>query len=188
VRVTFLPLLVNAPAEYPKTDENKASNEVLLHEQGTYTCALPGASPPPHKTLLFCPLAGQGRHLKWWLTKDFADHLDISYIYAGMGNNEHTEMQLQFQDLPNPSIFATTPKVGGTGLTLTAADHAVITEKFRVMNGQSLAFASVIRLGQNRAPHTWQVNTGPSAYDNGPSDLHLLPAVAHMRVLHGLMS
>ena len=138
--------------------------------------------------MLFCPLPGQFRHLKWWLTKFFADHLDIFYIYAEMGNNERTEMQLKFQDSLNPSVFVTTPKVGGTGLNLTAANHAVITQKFWVLNEQRQAFARVVRLGQNRVPHTWLLNTGPNGYDNRASDLHQLSGVAQMRVLHGLMN
>jgi SNF2 family DNA or RNA helicase len=51
-------------------------------------------------------------------------------MYAEMGNDERTEMQLKFQDSPNTSVFVTTPKVGGTGLNLTAANHAVITQEF----------------------------------------------------------
>jgi len=81
-----------------------------------------------------------------------------------------------------------TPKVGGTGLNLTAANHAVVTQKFWVLNEQWQAFAREVRLGQNRVPHTWLPNTGPGSYDNRASDLHQLSGVAQMRVLHGLMS
>jgi SNF2 family DNA or RNA helicase len=58
------------------------------------------------------------------------DHLDIIHMYAEMGNDECTEMQLKFQGLPNPSVFVTIPKVGGTGLNLKAANHVVKTQKF----------------------------------------------------------
>jgi len=109
-------------------------------------------------------------------------------MYAEMGNKESTEMQLKFQDLPNPSVFVTTPKVGGTGLNLTAANHAVMTQKFWVLNEPLQAVARVVRLGQNRVPHTWLLNTGPNGCDNRASDLHQLSDVAQMRVLHGLMN
>jgi len=109
-------------------------------------------------------------------------------MYAEMGNDERTEMQLKFQDSSNPSVFVTTPKVGGTGLNLTAANHVVRTQKFWVLNEQRQAFARVVRLGQNRVPHTWLLNTGPGGYDNRASGLHQLSGVAQMRVLHGLMS
>jgi len=181
-------MVVNKPAEYPEPDEVEASNEALLHEPETNESALPRAPPPPHKTVLYPPLPGQVRHLKWLLWKFFPDHLDILYMYAEMGNNERTEMQLKFQDSPNPYVFITTPKVGGTGLNHTAANHAVITQKFWVLNEQRQAFARVVQLGQNRVPHTWLLNTGPSGYDNRASDLHQLSGVSQMKVLHGLRS
>jgi len=94
--------------------------------------------------VLCCPQPGHVRHVKWWLTKFFADHLDIFNRYAEMGNDERTEMQLKLQDLPNPSVFVTTPKVGGTGLNLTAANHAVMTQKLWVLNELRQAFARVV--------------------------------------------
>jgi len=187
LRDTFLAMHVNKPAEYPEPDEDEASNEALLHEPESTISYLPHA-PPPQEGVLFCPLPGQVHPLKWWLAKCCADHLDIFYVYAEIGNDERTEMQLKFQDSPNPSVFVTIPKVGGTGLNLTGANHAVITQKFWVLNEQRQAFAWVVRLGQNRVPCTWSSNTGPSGYDNRASDLHQLSGVGQMRVLHGLMS
>jgi hypothetical protein len=109
-------------------------------------------------------------------------------MYSEIGNNERTKMQLKFQDSSNPSVFVTSSKVGGAGCNLTAANHAVITQKFQVLNEQWQAFAWVFQLGQNRVPHTWLLNTGPNGYDNRASDLHHLSGVAQMRVLHGLMN
>jgi len=109
-------------------------------------------------------------------------------MYSEMGNDEWTEMQRKFKDLPNPSVFVTTPRVGGTGLDLTVANHAVMTQKFWDLNEQQQEFAQVVRLGQNRVPHTWLLNTEPIGYDNRASDLHQLSGVAPMTVLHGLMS
>ena len=134
VRDTFLPMLVNESAEYPEPDVDEASNEALLDEPERLKSTLPRVPPPPHKAVLFCLLPGEVRHMKWWLTQFFVDNLDIFYMFAEMGNDEPTEMQLKFQDSPNPSVFVTTPKVGGTGLNLTAANHAVITQKFWVLN------------------------------------------------------
>jgi len=187
LRDKFLPMLVNEPAEYPEPDEDEASNEALLLQHEIIKSTLPRA-PPPQKGVPFCPLPGQVHRLKSWLTKFFADHVDIFYMYAEMGNDEHTEMQLKFQDSPNPSGFVITPKVGGTGPNLTAANHAVLTQKFWVLNKQRQAFAWVVRLGHNRVPHTWLLNTGPGGYDNRASDLHQLYGAAQMKLLHGLMS
>jgi len=179
-------MLVNESAEYPEPDEDEVSNEALLHEPESHKSTLPCAPPPPQNAVLFCPLPGQVHHLKWWLTQFFVDNLNIFYMLAEMGNDERTEMQLKFQHSPNPSVFVTTPKVGGTGLNLTAANHAVITHKFWVLNEQCQAFARVVRLVQNTVPHTWLLNTGPNGYDNRASYLHQLSGVAQMRVLHGL--
>jgi len=132
----------------------------------------------------------QAKFIIWsgGLQSFYADHLDIFYMYEEMGNNESSEMQLKFQHSPNPSVFVTTPKVGGTGLNPKAANHTVITQKFWVLNEQRQAFAQVVRLGPNSVSHTWLLNTGPSDYDNRASDLHQLSGVAQMWVLHGLMS
>jgi hypothetical protein len=105
-----------------------------------------------------------------------------------MGHDECTEMQLKFQDLPNSSVFVTTPKVGGTGLNVTVANHAVITHKFWVLNDQSQAFPLVVPLGQNKVPHTWVMNTRPNGYDNRASIPHQHSGVAQMQVLYGLKS
>jgi len=127
-------MLVNESAEYPEPDGDEASNEVPLHKPESLKSTLPRTPPPPQKAVLFCPLPGQVRHLKWWLTQFFVDNLDIFYMFVEMGNDERTEMLLKFPDSPNPSRFVTTPNVGGTGLNLTAANHAVITQKFWVLN------------------------------------------------------
>jgi hypothetical protein len=187
LRDTVPRMLVERPAKYPEPDEDEASNEGLPHKAESNMNAVPCA-PPPQKALLFCPLPGHDPHLKCCLTMVFGDNLDIYYRYSEMGNDKCTEMQLKFQDLPNPSVFVTTPKVGGTGLNFTAANHALITQKCCVLNEQHQVFARIVRLWQNRVPHTWLLNTGSSGYDNRASHLHQLCGVAQMKVQHGLMS
>ena len=160
----------------------------MLHPiQDSNENALPGA-PPPQTAVPFSPPPGPVRHLKWWLTNYCADRVHIFHRDGEMGNDEHTEMRLKFQDSRYPSVFVTTPKVGGTGLNLTAANHAVITQKFWVLNEQQQAFPRVVQLGQNRVPHTWILITGPGGYDNCGSGLHQHSGVAQMKVLRGLMS
>jgi hypothetical protein len=126
-------MLVKEPAEYPEPPEDEALNEALLYQPESNKSVFPPA-PLPQKSVLFCPLSGQVCYLKWWLTKFLTDHLDIFYMYSAMGNDERMEMLFKFQDLPNPSVFVTTPKLGGTGLNPTTANHVVITQKFWVLN------------------------------------------------------
>jgi len=179
-------MLVKCPAEYPEPDQNDTSRETLLPEERHKNA--PPRAPPPQTAELFCSLPGHVHYLKWWLMKFFTDNLDIFHMYAEMGNDEHTEMQIKFQDSHNPSLFITTPKVGRTGPNLTAGNYAVITQKFWVLNEQRQAFARVVWLGQNRVSHTWLLSTVLGGYDNCASDLHQHSGVAQMKVLHGLMS
>ena len=186
LREIFLPIIVNEPAEYPKPDKDNASRGSLLAEERNENP--PHNAPPPQKAVLFCPLPVQVCYLQWWLMMFSADNVDIFHMYAEMCNDECTEMQLKIQDSQNPSVFITTLKVGGTGPKYTAASYAVITQKFWVSNEQRQAFARVLRLGHNRVPHAWLVNTGPDGYNNHASHLHQHYGVAQMRVQHGFMS
>jgi len=90
-------MLDNKPAEYSEPDDDIDSGEALFLEQNRNENALPSA-PSPQKVVLFCSPPGQVHHLKWWLNKYFVDHVDIFHMYAEMGNDECTEMQLKFQD------------------------------------------------------------------------------------------
>jgi hypothetical protein len=62
-------------------------------------------------------------------------------MFVEIDSNEHREMQLKFQDLPNPSGFVTTSIVGGTDPNLTAANQMVITQKCWVLMEQQQVFA-----------------------------------------------
>jgi len=129
VRETFLIILSNKPAEHPEPGHVDRSSEVLLPEQERHGNVL-SSTHPPQKSVLFCSLRGQVRHLNWWLIKYFADHVGIFQIDAAMGNDGRTVRELILQDSQNHSIYITTPKMGGTGLNLTAANHVEITPKF----------------------------------------------------------
>ena len=148
LRETLLPMNVKVPAEYPAPDQNDKSREALLPEQdpnqNAFTC-----TPTLQKAVVFCPLPGQLRDLKLWVMMFFVDNVDIFYMFAEIGNDDCTEMQLKFQDLRNPSLFVTTPKVGGTRLNLSAVNVAEISQKLWVCNEQWQAFAQVVGPGQN---------------------------------------
>ena len=93
----MLPTLVNEPGEYPKPDQDVISREVLLLKQERKENSLP-ITLPLHLAMLFCSLPGQVHHLNRWLTEYFVGHVDIFHMYAELENDEHTEMQLNFQD------------------------------------------------------------------------------------------
>ena len=143
LRDTSLPMPVNAQAAYPEPDKDEASNEALLHQRELYKSLLPCA-PPLQMVVQFCTLPGQVCHLKWWFMMFFDNHLNIINMDAEMANDGPTEMLLKFRHSPNPSVFVTTPKERGTGLNLTAANHAVIPQKCWVLNEQHQTFARVV--------------------------------------------
>jgi hypothetical protein len=159
---------------------------ILLSEESNQNA--PPSACPPQNVVQFCPLPGQVHHLKWWLTQCFADNEDILHMSAKMCSVERTDIQLKFQEMRNLSVFIPTPTVGGIGMNHTTPNHAVITEKFWVLNELQQAFAQVIQLAQNRVPHTWLLYMGTSGFNYGLSDDHQHSGVAEMRVLHGRMS
>ena len=75
-------------------------------------------------------------------------------------------MQLKFHDSRNCPLFVTIPKVGMTDANPTDANHFVRTQKLWILKEQCQICRWVVRLGQNRVPHTWVLNMGPGDYDN----------------------
>jgi hypothetical protein len=128
LREAFLPNLVKESVDCPEPDQDNESSEALLPNQDRYGKQLPSA-PPPHLAMPFCALPGNVHHLKWWVTKLFADNVDIFHMYAEMVNNECTEMQHNFLVSQNTSVLIITSGLGRTGLNLAAANYAVITPK-----------------------------------------------------------
>jgi hypothetical protein len=78
---TLMQILFTKPAENPKPEKDKASCSALLYELESNSSALP-RTPSPQQTVLFCPWSRAVRHLKWWLTKLLAGHLDIVHMYT----------------------------------------------------------------------------------------------------------
>ena len=83
-----------------------------------------------------------------------------------------TELRNEFQNMARCAVFLTTTKVGGTGLNIVAANHAVILQKPWVLNEQRQAFGRIVRLGQTRQPHCWLLNVGPGGYNDQVTQLH----------------
>jgi hypothetical protein len=104
-----------------------------------------------------------------------------------MGYDGWNDLQFTFQYSQNPSVFVTTPQVGGTCLHFAETNDAVVSHKWWVLNEQRKAFALIVWLGQSRIPHIWELNIVPSSYDNRASDLYQLSGVAWRGILHALM-
>jgi hypothetical protein len=142
-------MLVNKPADHLQRDHNDEQQEELLLKPDKNYNALP-IEPPSQMVARFYPLHVKVYHLMWWLSKYFVNHVDIFLMYAEMGKNECTEIQITFQNVQNPMLLVTIPEVRGTGVNLTATKNAVITHMFWKWNEQHESFAKVVRLGQSR--------------------------------------
>ena len=184
---TLLPVVVIDHAENSNPEQDDASSNVLLLDTAWNEDAFPSA-PPSQKAVLFCPLLGQVCNLKWWLTKNSTNHVDICHMYAEMGNDESREMKLKLQKSWIPSVFVTPPKVGGTDINLMASTNAVITQKFLVISEQPQAFACAVQLGYNWVSHTWLLHTSPGGDENHTRDRHQHCWVVKLRVPVSLMS
>jgi superfamily II DNA or RNA helicase len=162
----------------------------LIQARASIPCLTPHdeqrESELPQKAVMFCPLPGQVRHVAWWLRLSFAAVVTITMSSEDTAERR-TELMNEFQHTSSCAVFVTTTKIGGTGLNLVAANHAVILQKPWVLNEQRQAFGRIVRLGQMRQPHCWLLNTGPSGYDDRVTELHTLRGTAQLLVLDGLM-
>ena len=102
--------------------------------------------------------------------------------------DDRTELMNEFQSSGRCAMFLTITKVGGTGLNLIAANHALILQKPWVLNEQGQAFGRIVCLDQTRQLHCWLLNFGPGGYDDRVTELQHRSSAAQMRILHGLMN
>ena len=93
----------------------------------------PVPSPLRQKAVMFCPLPGQVWHVQWWLRHNFSQ-VHLVRMLSDDSPDNRTELMNEFQNTARCAVFLTTTKVGGTGLNLVAANHAVILQKPWVLN------------------------------------------------------
>jgi hypothetical protein len=120
--------------------------------------------------------------------KDFTDHVDIVQINTEIHKDQQISIPLKLQYARDPSVFATTPKMGWPDLNLTVSNAPVLLYKFYIPNEQWHAIAPVVQLGQSSQLYIWLPNTEPGGYDNCTGHHHQYCAVVQMRHLHGLIS
>ena len=87
----------------------------------------PVPSPLRQKAVMFCPLPGQVRHVQWWLRHNFSQVHLVRMLSDNYPDNRR-ELMNKFQNTARCAVILTTTKVGGTGLNLVAANHAVILQ------------------------------------------------------------
>jgi hypothetical protein len=178
LRSEFLPALIHNEAH----DLLPGLNDDLV------PIVVPTPSNLPQKAVFFCTLPGQVRHLSWWIHSHFNEQICVFIMVSEDTPARRTQIIDEFESSSACAVFITTTKLGGTGLNLVAANHAVVLQKPWVLNEQRQAFGRIVRLGQKRVPHTWLLNTGPSGIDDRITQLHITNGSGQLRVLHGLMN
>jgi SNF2 family DNA or RNA helicase len=106
------------------------------------------------KALLFTQYAEFGEMLRTHLTARFGR--EVAFLHGGVGKAQRDAMVARFQheDGSRPSgppLFVLSLKAGGTGLTLTAANHVVHVDRWWNPAVEDQATDRAFRIGQSRA-------------------------------------
>ena len=85
----------------------------------------PVPSPLRQNAVMYCPLSSEIQHIQWWLWHNFSE-VHLVRMLSDDSSDNCTEHMNDFQNKARCTVLLTTTKVGGTGLNLVAANHAVV--------------------------------------------------------------
>jgi non-specific serine/threonine protein kinase len=102
------------------------------------------------KALLFTQYAEFGGMLRGWLSARFGR--EVLFLHGGVGKAGRDAMVARFQadDPAAPPLFVLSLKAGGTGLTLTAANHVIHVDRWWNPAVEDQATDRAFRIGQTR--------------------------------------
>ncbi|WP_091638613.1 DEAD/DEAH box helicase [Micromonospora pallida] len=100
------------------------------------------------KALLFSQYAEFGGMLRGHLAARFGR--EVLFLHGGVGKADRDDMVTGFQALGGPALFVLSLKAGGTGLTLTAANHVVHVDRWWNPAVEDQATDRAFRIGQRR--------------------------------------
>jgi len=102
------------------------------------------------KALLFSQYAEFGAMLRAHLTARFSR--EVLFLHGGVGKADRDAMVARFQadDPASPALFVLSLKAGGTGLTLTAANHVIHVDRWWNPAVEDQATDRAFRIGQRR--------------------------------------
>ncbi|WP_027344800.1 SNF2-related protein [Hamadaea tsunoensis] len=100
------------------------------------------------KALLFTQYAEFGGALQGHLSGRFGR--EVLYLHGGVSKPDRDAMVERFQADGGPSVFVLSLKAGGTGLTLTAANHVVHVDRWWNPAVEDQATDRAFRIGQRR--------------------------------------
>jgi superfamily II DNA or RNA helicase len=103
------------------------------------------------KALLFTQFAEFGGMLRSHLTARFGR--EVAFLHGGVAKAARDDLVARFQGggPSSPSLFVLSLKAGGTGLTLTAANHVVHVDRWWNPAVEDQATDRAFRIGQRRA-------------------------------------
>jgi superfamily II DNA or RNA helicase len=102
------------------------------------------------KALLFTQYAEFGEMLRTHLTARFGR--EVAFLHGGTSRERRDELVARFQsgERGSPSLFVLSLKAGGTGLTLTAANHVIHVDRWWNPAVEDQATDRAFRIGQQR--------------------------------------
>ncbi|MEH0842196.1 DEAD/DEAH box helicase [Micromonospora sp. CPCC 205711] len=100
------------------------------------------------KALLFTQYAEFGGMLRGHLSARFGR--EVLFLHGGVGKADRDAMVTRFQSPDGPALFVLSLKAGGTGLTLTAANHVVHVDRWWNPAVEDQATDRAFRIGQRR--------------------------------------
>ncbi|WP_319462442.1 DEAD/DEAH box helicase [Micromonospora sp. RTP1Z1] len=100
------------------------------------------------KALLFTQYAEFGGMLRGHLSARVGR--EVIFLHGGVGKADRDAMVTRFQSPDGPPLFVLSLKAGGTGLTLTAANHVVHVDRWWNPAVEDQATDRAFRIGQRR--------------------------------------
>jgi non-specific serine/threonine protein kinase len=101
------------------------------------------------RALLFTQYAEFGGMLRAHLSTRFSR--EVAYLHGGVPKAARDELVARFQAPGGPSLFVLSLKAGGTGLTLTAANHVIHVDRWWNPAVEDQATDRAFRIGQKRS-------------------------------------
>jgi hypothetical protein len=146
--MTKLKQVCNHPAQFLKDGSRLAgrSGKLARVEETLEEILASG-----EKALLFTQYAEFGDLLRTHLGARFGR--EVGYLHGGLGKVQRDDLVARFQDPAGggPSLFVLSLKAGGTGLTLTAANHVIHVDRWWNPAVEDQATDRAFRIGQTRS-------------------------------------
>ena len=146
--MTKLKQVCNHPAQFLKDGSRLAGRSgKLARVEETLEEVLASGE----KALLFTQYAEFGDLLRTHLGARFGR--EVAYLHGGLGKSQRDALVARFQDPAGdgPSLFVLSLKAGGTGLTLTAANHVIHVDRWWNPAVEDQATDRAFRIGQTRS-------------------------------------